>query len=360
MINLRLKYFAFLILIGSFYNQCSNKDVKADQDEMAVDSAASGEKIEVTTIPLKRVTFYREIISNGKLYAVRKADLSFRIAETIDRIEVKNGTMVQANQLVASLDNFLLKNDLQRAKQNLEKARLELQDQLIMQGFSMKDTGRISPEVLKSLRIKSGYEEALSQRDLAEYNLLNSELRAPFSGIIANLEARAKNRAVVGNTFCTIIDNSEFDAEFPVLETELIQVKVNQKVKIEPFSLDSAVFEGSVSEINPLINENGMVRLKARVRNSGKRLCEGMNVKVLVGNSVQAQLVVPKEAVVIRQGKQVVFTVENGRAKWNYVKTGFENSTEYTIEEGLEEGAQVIVSNNLNLGHDAEVEVAGE
>jgi RND family efflux transporter MFP subunit len=357
MINLRLKFFAFLILTGAFCLQCTNKGPKTDEEEMAVDSTASGEKIEVTTIPLKRITFYREIISNGKLYAVRKADLSFRVAETIDRIEVKNGTMIQANQLVASLDNFLLKNDLQRAKQSVEKARLELQDQLIMQGFSMKDTGRISPEVLKSLRIKSGYEEALSQRDLAEYTLLNSELRAPFAGVIANLESRTKNRAVVGQTFCTIIDNSEFDAEFPVLETELAQVRENQKVKIVPFSLDSIVFEGYVSEINPLINENGMVRLKARVRNSGKRLCEGMNVKVLVGNSVPAQLVVPKEAVVIRQGKQVVFTVENGRAKWNYVKTGYENSNEYSIAEGLEEGAQVIVSNNLNLGHDAEVEV---
>jgi len=81
-----------------------------------------------------------------------------------------------------------------------------------------------------------------------------------------------------------------------------------------------------------------------------------MNVKVLVGNSVPAQLVVPKEAVVIRQGKQVVFTYEDGHAKWHYVKTGYENSREYTIEEGLEEGAQVIITNNLNLGHDAEVE----
>jgi RND family efflux transporter MFP subunit len=335
--------------------QCSHKASKTDGEEMAIDSTASGDKIEVTTIPLKRVTFYREIISNGKLFAVRKADLSFRIAETIDRIEVKNGTTVQANQMIAALDNFLMKNDLQRARHNLEKSGLELQDLLIMQGVSLRDTGKISKEMLKSLRIKSGYEEALSQRDLADYNLLNSELRAPFPGIVANLEARAKNRAVVGQTFCTIIDNSEFDAEFPVLETELPQVRENQKVKIVPFSLEATVFEGYVSEINPLINENGMVRIKARVRNSNKRLCEGMNVKVLVGNSVPAQLIVPKEAVVIRQGKQVVFTLENGRAKWNYVRTGYENSTEYTIVEGIEEGAQVIVSNNLNLGHDAEV-----
>ncbi|HEX3009975.1 MAG TPA: efflux RND transporter periplasmic adaptor subunit, partial [Bacteroidales bacterium] len=127
--------------------------------------------------------------------------------------------------------------------------------------------------------------------------------------------------------------------------------------KIMPFSLDSVVFTGYVSEINPMINENGMVKVKARVKNSNRILFEGMNVKVFVGNAFPSRLVVPKQAVVIRQGKQVVFTYEDGRAKWNYVKTGFENSTEYTIEEGIDVGAQVIITNNLNLGHDAEVNV---
>jgi len=59
--------------------------------------------------------------------------------------------------------------------------------------------------------------------------------------------------------------------------------------------------------------------------------------------------------VVLRQGKEVVFTYEDGKALWNYVKTGLENSSRYTIESGLEPGMEVIVSGNLNLAHETPV-----
>jgi multidrug efflux pump subunit AcrA (membrane-fusion protein) len=53
----------------------------------------------------------------------------------------------------------------------------------------------------------------------------------------------------------------------------------------------------------------------------------------------------------------VVFTYESGLAKWNYVKTSFENSTQYVITEGLSPGDSVIVKGNLNLAHDAKVKL---
>ncbi len=51
--------------------------------------------------------------------------------------------------------------------------------------------------------------------------------------------------------------------------------------------------QGSISEINPLVDENGMVRIKARVNGSNK-LFDGMNVRVSVKRSVGEQLVIPK------------------------------------------------------------------
>lgn len=82
-----------------------------------------------------------------------------------------------------------------------------------------------------------------------------------------------------------------------------------------------------------------------------------MNVRVSIRNPCLGKLIVPKQAVLQRQGKEVVFTYENGRALWNYLKTGDENSEYYTISEGLKPRIQVIISNNLNLGNNVEVEV---
>ena len=123
-------------------------------------------------------------------------------------------------------------------------------------------------------------------------------------------------------------------------------------------------FEGSVSEVNPLVDTNGMVKVKADVNGEGK-LFSGMNVRVSVRRNLGEQLVIPKTAVVLRSGKQVVFTLKEGRAMWNYVHTGLENATEYVVsdksrkgvEDGLLEGDTVIVAGNLNLAHEAEVNV---
>ena len=99
-----------------------------------------------------------------------------------------------------------------------------------------------------------------------------------------------------------------------------------------------------------------MVKIKAAVTEKGK-LFEGMNVRVSVHRSLGKQLVIPKEALVLRSGKQVVFTLVEGKAYWNYVQTGLENANSYTIVDGLKEGDIVITSGNINLAHEAPVSV---
>ena len=49
------------------------------------------------------------------------------------------------------------------------------------------------------------------------------------------------------------------------------------------------------------------------------------------------------------------------KAIWNYVQTGFENATEFTItSETLKEGDMIITSGNINLAHESPVKVVGE
>ena len=95
-----------------------------------------------------------------------------------------------------------------------------------------------------------------------------------------------------------------------------------------------------------------MVSVRAQVDGSA-RLFDGMNVRVNVKRSVADQFVIPKTAVVLRSGKQVVFTLQDGKAMWNYVQTGLENLSEYTVTgEGMEEGVTVITAGNVNLAED--------
>ena len=85
-----------------------------------------------------------------------------------------------------------------------------------------------------------------------------------------------------------------------------------------------------------------------------------MNVRVNVHRSLGERLVIPKSAVVLRSGKQVVFTLKKGKAQWNYVQTGLENAENYSMaDDALKEGDTVIVTGNVNLAHEAPVKVVG-
>ena len=321
-----------------------------------VETILPDEEVAVTVCPLAEVDFQHELISNGKLAAKRRVDLRFESPELIAHIYVKNGDRVRKGMKLAEQDAFKLKNQVDQALDALEKAKLEMQDVLIGQGYMLADSAKVPAATRRLARLKSGYDQALATYELAVRSLEMGTLVAPFDGVIANLFIRQGNPSSATEAFCTVIDPQSLEADFTVLENELPLIHVGDQVAVSPFAAPDLLTQGRIAEINPLVDESGMVRVKASVA-ADKRLFEGMNVRVSVQRSLGKQLVVPKSAVVLRSGKQVVFTLVNGKAHWNYVRTGLENADSYTIVEGLKAGDQVITTGNINLAHEAPVKV---
>jgi hypothetical protein len=135
---------------------------------------------------------------------------------------------------------------------------------------------------------------------------------------------------------------------------------VGDQVEVMPYASAVGTHTGRISEINPMVDANGMVRVRAQV-GVGSKLYDGMNVRVSVKRSVPDQMVVPRTAIVLRSGKQVLFTVKDGIAMWNYITTGLENMTECTLVDweasGLQEGMTVITTGNVNLAHETPVKI---
>jgi RND family efflux transporter MFP subunit len=149
------------------------------------------------------------------------------------------------------------------------------------------------------------------------------------------------------------MDTRQMEVHFGMLETELEMMAVGTAVEVAPYAFPCKKFTGSIYEINPSVDGNGMIQVVAIVQNPEGVLLDGMNANVMVKNKIPGQLVIPKEAVLDRQGRQMVFTLKNDSiAQWIYVKTGLENLNQVTIADGLSSGDTVIVGNNFNLGHD--------
>lgn len=298
--------------------------------------------------------FTYELLSNGTVASVSKADLRFQVSEVVAHIYVKNGDRVAKGQVIAELEKFKLQNSLNQAMDNLHRAKLDLQDVLIGQGYAMSDSAAIPREAMQMAKVRSGYDQSLNSYHLAAYNLDAAALRAPFGGVVANLFAKPYNLPSAQEAFCTIIDNYHLEVIFSILESELPMLRVGDKALVSAFAAEGKAVAGNIVEINPAVSAKGMVRAKAAINNDGQ-FYEGMNVKVTVQRLPERQLVIPKTALLLRNGKKVVFTLKNGLAHWRYVQTSRENTDSYVVTEGLSEGDSVIYEGNLNLADEAPV-----
>ncbi len=205
------------------------------------------------------------------------------------------------------------------------------------------------------IKLRSGLKDAELQLKKAWYELSLTTIKAPISGIITGLVAQNHSPSAEYKNLCTILNNHAMKISFMLLESDAAIVKLGMTVKVFPIALPGKVFYGRVNEIEPIIDNNGRLKVIAEVKSHNGQLLDGMHVRVVTETTIANQLIIPKLAVLARQGRQVVFTVENGHAIWNYVTTGYENSTEFTITEGLTEGQTIITSNNLTIGHEAPV-----
>ena len=338
---------------------CSGTDSNNKEKE-GVETVLPQQVNEVTVMKLAKGNFNHELVSNGKIVAKEYADLYFRTSEVVAKVYVKNGMYVRKGQKLAELDLFKLNNTLTQNKNALAQANLEMQDVLIGQGYAPDNLSAVPAEKLELAKVKSGYERAKAQYEASLYDVEQATLIAPFDGVVANLFDKQYNMPKSGEPFCRIIRTSAMEVDFTVLESELPLIKVGDQVEVTPYATAVGTRTGNVSEINPLVDENGMVRVKAQV-NGGEKLFDGMNVRISVKRSVPDQMVVPRTAIVLRAGKQVMFTVKDSIAMWNYVQTGLENLSEYTLvnweASGLQEGMTVITTGNVNLAHETPVKI---
>jgi RND family efflux transporter MFP subunit len=331
-----------------------NKEKETDENAEKVSEMKDDPPVAVKVKRLEYTGFSYELISNGVIAARQKADLKFQSQETIQKIYVKNGQSVIRGQRIAELDKFKLGTAMKQAEEALERARLDLQDVLIGQGYAIADSANIPPDVLRIAKIRSNYEQSHTNYAVAKYNLDAATLYAPFAGVVANLTAKEFNQPS-GESFCTIIDNRSPEVVFNILENELPLTRLNDKVIVAPFSQPDYAVEGRITEINPMIDKNGMVRIKAAINNRDNKFYEGMNVKIRVQRLLGNRLVIPKSALVLRTNRKVVFTHTNGHANWVYVEIAQENSDSYVVTDGLQVGDEVIYEGNLNLAHESPV-----
>lgn len=249
-------------------------------------------QLEVIDVPASQPAV---LVTMGKVVAVRFADLSFETVLPIAKVNVHNGQRVRSGQVLVELEPFKLRSAVQLQRHQVEQtslqveqARLQMQDVVIAQGYDPDQAGSVPENVMHNADVKSGYalsqkmlESARTQLAAAEHALDEGVLRAPFDGVVANVSVQAHQLSQAGQTVCRVIDTSALAVEFRVMEADLARFPMGAELTVVPVAAKGTLYDAVVSEINPVVDVQGAVTIRARL-SKPDGLFEGMNAEVLL------------------------------------------------------------------------------
>lgn len=172
---------AALVLVATLALGCS----KAPESEVEAIPRVRVFEVGETTLGQVRTL-------SGEVAAGTTSPLSFGVAGTVDKVLVTRGASVAPGDLLATLDAKPLKLSLDQARAELSGARAKLEEaeqsyeratKLLAERAVTKAEHEVATSQLGSAR--ASLQSARSRADQAERDLERTELRAPFSGQIA-------------------------------------------------------------------------------------------------------------------------------------------------------------------------------
>jgi RND family efflux transporter MFP subunit len=347
----------FLVLgfISIFFSCKEEKE--ASQDQPLETFRAEVAATPVRTAMVEKKTFDYLINASGKIEAVDQIMVVAERSGYLDELSVKEGDYVEKGKTLAQMDQTESLIKLEKARIALKNAMITYQSEAFNFPTILNDSTDLrKQEIEEYLMVKSGQYAAEIELKEAELDLEKTIIKAPTSGRIADLKTKRGSMVNAGDELFEIINTNQLELKVKVLESDINLISLGQKAEIFPVGGAAEGITGTVKSINPKVDENGLVQVGILIDQT-KGLLPGMNARAIIRAPQNNSIVVPKEALVYRSQRPVVFTIEKDESKWNYVEVGKDNGKEVEILSGIEPGMTVITSNNLQLAHQAPVQI---
>lgn len=347
---------------------------------------------EVETAAVGREDLQAKVTANGKVQAKKKVEISATIPGQVTHLAVKEGDRVTKGQFLLQIDAVnpratarssefsmqALLQEAQSARANLEQAKTDLRR--AEENF----TSRIIPEAeVQRARTAMATAEAAAQGtsrrveqaratlEGARDTLAKTTVRAPMDGIVTAKRIEEGEVAVIGiqnspgTVLLTISDMSIVETELEVDETSIPAVKVGQEARVRVDAYPNQTFKGVVTEVggSPILPAQGTAAnairflVKVQILDPPADIKPGLSVQadILTGFRPKA-LVIPIQALVIRdremkpgeaatgapRDEEGVFLMEDGKARFQAIKTGLLGELTLEVVSGLKGGETLI------------------
>ncbi|WP_158797572.1 efflux RND transporter periplasmic adaptor subunit [Pedobacter sp. L105] len=341
-----------LLFLSLAVSSCRNSPAQASS--LLLKNKIENPVTYVKTYQCAKTEFDYSIESSGKIQPFFIQKVMAASNGLIDICLARNNLSFSKGKLIIQLDTKDLQIGLKRIEESIFNSETNYKSDLLSQESLLKGKRQgVIDTVYRKLKGNNGLSSAELDLKLVKLDLAKSTITAPFSGTLVNVKVQKGMYVKNGDELFTIFSQDELYLEAKILETDIGLIRMGQTAYVTPIS-SVTKYKATVFEINPMVDDHGMISIKLKLVDT-RGLIPGMNASTNILIPQQRVLSVPKEAIVNRSNRQVIFTYENGLAKWNYVTVGRDNGKDIEIKEGLKSGQKVILTNNLQLAHDAPV-----
>ena len=321
-------------------------------------------------------------ISSGGVFKARiETHIIAQVSGSVVRLNVEEGSFIREGDIILEIDAEPYRIAYLKAKDQKTRSLREYAA-IALLGNQIEREGRVKEEIeatadtanvndmdalalisenspKKWMASNTGLTRARLDLMQAELDLENTRIKAPFDAYVTEVEVSQSSMVTQGDKLMRLVALDYLMLEVRILESELRLARVGAGVVIQPHAFPDEQFSGTIKAISPVVDaQSGTCGIQIQIHNPQHRIKPGMFAQVAVETRVfQKRLLIPRDALLIRDDRKLVFVHEGGLAKWRYVKTGLENNEFIEIKKGLKEGEELIVSGHFNLAHDARVVV---
>jgi RND family efflux transporter MFP subunit len=324
------------------------------------------------------------VTANGYVVARTKAAVSAKIAGRLAFLGVSEGSFVRQGEVIARLDNADYQASLSQAEANVASAHASLieaesdRDQLVreatrQQSVRAQNANLVSQQELdlalsRAAQSEARVRSASARQDaaaagvrLAQANLDNTVIHAPFTGTVLRKEAEvgevvapSVGGGLTRGAVVTMADLTTLEVEVDVNEAYIARVRGGQKARITLDAYPDTTFRGAVRQVVPTADrQRATVQVKVSILDRDARILPEMGAKVdfldpdtarpaAAGTVAAPRIRVPAAAVRDDAGKQIVWLVREGRLERREVQAGPVSAGFREIRAGLSGGEQLL------------------
>ena len=302
----------------------------------------------------------------AEINAVQNVEIRARVKGYLDKIYIDEGKYVQQGQLLFSINNPDLSEEVAKASAVLKSTISELK-------AAELDFGNVKRLVEKNVvsnteldmaknkvdMMKAKVEESQANESFAKIQLTYAQIKAPFSGIVNRLPNKIGSLIEEGTLLTTISKNDEVFAYFDVSEKEYLNFVSNAKENANQSNNVTLIlangeehpFKGKIETTEGEIEQStGNIAFRARFSNPEKVLKHGASGKVRLLKKYKNALIIPQKATFEIQDRMYVYILDNkNRVKSKAIKTNHRMPHFYIVDSGLTEDDKIIYEGIQNI-----------